>query len=886
MSSQKNVFIRSRTSQWRREISCLPAVAALFCTSHAFAAVPAVVADAQQTIAAGSFNPPQVAVAPNGTVYVSDTNNNRVLQFIPNLPSQVNGSQVSTPGYTLASPQGLAVDAAGDLYIADTPSLGTTSRIIEVMATSNGSLGTTVKQIFRGGFFLTPLAMTVDSANTLFIGDSGLFGAGAIYSIAAGSSTPKNVATGLTGFTPSALARDGSGNLYFVNSAAGSGGVYKVAATGGTAQSVSVGSFSISQPAGLALDGAGDLFVLATVGVGRNSALDVLEIPAGSPSTPYIIPTLNLQNSASMALDPSGNLDLAGGTSSFFGSSGSVIQLNFSNPVDMGSASVFGNGTGIVFNFEFNAPATLACFRAVTVGDQGTSTNNTLADVVATGSGNCKNQTLSSSTTALAPYTCNQTFQATPQYTGMRASAIQVKGPVKSGVTTILDSTPVYETGLGAAQVTYPLDATITATGLIQPQGITASGFDQTVYIADMVGGKVYSTGGLGGSSLHLVSTGNISLESPSAVAINAQGDLFIADFDQAEVIVVPTTTGLAPYVLNTGNLLQHPGSLTVDFLGDLFIGDAGASGFYASSTTPGYVVEVPYKGSAFKLPTPGVTVIFPQSLVVDSLNGDLIVADGGDVNTGVGQTVRIPASGANATVVSITGEPVPTQPTGVAFDAAENLYVLDSATNTITVVPTTGPSHLLNFDGSSLMNPSDLVSSAGTQSFVIANIGNGTDNNLLYLNGNSSTLAFGNQAIHTNSQTQTATVANIGNQNLTLSNPYYSGAKSNQGFTLLGSSTCTAHLVLTALTTCSMNLQFQPTTTGAKGEQLTINSNAYNAGNGTFPVTPQLNLTGTGTSAAGQAQVAASIIRAVSQAHVSQGGKSKNHLGRRNFSK
>jgi hypothetical protein len=80
--------------------------------------------------------------------------------------------------------------------------------------------------------------------------------------------------------------------------------------------------------------------------------------------------------------------------------------------------------------------------------------------------------------------------------------------------------------------------------------------------------------------------------------------------------------------------------------------------------------------------------------------------------------------------------------------------------------------------------------------------------------------------------------------------------------------------------------VQFQPTTTGAKGEQLTINSNAYNAGNGTFPVTPQLNLTGTGTSAAGQAQVAASIIKAVSQAQVSQGGKSKNHLGRRNFSK
>jgi hypothetical protein len=82
------------------------------------------------------------------------------------------------------------------------------------------------------------------------------------------------------------------------------------------------------------------------------------------------------------------------------------------------------------------------------------------------------------------------------------------------------------------------------------------------------------------------------------------------------------------------------------------------------------------------------------------------------------------------------------------------------------------------------------------------------------------------------------------------------------------------------------MNVQFQPSTTGVKGEQLTFNSNAYNDDSGTFPIAPQLNLTGTGTSTAGQAQVALSLNNALSQAHISQGGKSRNHLGRRNFSK
>ena len=122
----------------------------------------------------------------------------------------------------------------------------------------------------------------------------------------------------------------------------------------------------------------------------------------------------------------------------------------------------------------------------------------------------------------------------------MRESAIQAQGPKSS----ILSSTPVYETGLSAAQITYPLDSSTTALGLIEPQGITASGFDQTVYVADLANGAVYSLSGLGGSSPQAVATGGIALQAPSAVAMNGEGDLFIADFNLGEVVVVPTTTG------------------------------------------------------------------------------------------------------------------------------------------------------------------------------------------------------------------------------------------------------------------------------------------------------------------------------------------------------
>ena len=834
----------------------VPAIATLFCTSHALAAVPAVVVDAQETIGSSNFiDPQQVVVAPNGIVYAADTSNNQVLQFIPNLPNQANASQVKVPGYSLSSPQGLAVDAAGDLYIADNS--GHYGRILEVVANANGTLSNVVKVINSGGPLIQPLAMVIDSSNTLFVGDMGAKGNGDIYSIAPGKA-PVALKTGVSSFTPGALARDSASDLYFVDSGSNNGGVYEMPVGGGTAAAVATAPFSVFQPNGVALDTAGDLFILAQVsggGRGANLGQQVLEIPAAPSSAPYVIPSSNLQNLNGMAMDPQGNLDLVGVNTGFLNFFGYVTQLNFSNPVGMGAVRVSGIGNGVLFNFEFNAVNTLGGFRAVTIGDQGPRNS----DVIDGSFGNCPK--IPSNTSATQPYTCSQTFQATPQYTGMRESAIQVQGPKSS----ILSSTPVYETGLSAAQITYPLDSSTTALGLIEPQGITASGFDQTVYVADLANGAVYSLSGLNGSSPQAVSTGGIPLQAPSAVAMNGEGDLFIADFNLGEVVVVPTTTGQLPYVLNTGNLLQHPIALTLDFLGDLYIGDSGPDGDSATSSAPGYVVEVPYKGSAFTLPTPGVQVIFPEALAADSISGNLLIGDGGDASTGIGQIVSVPANGGNASVVVVTGAPAPTDPSGLTFDAAENLYVLDGVANTITVVPPSGASYLLNFDGSALAAPSAMVSSAGSQSFVIANIGGGSSNNLVYLNGNSSTLAFGNQGLKTQSQTMTATVANIGNQTLTLSRPnYYKLITANAAFSILGSSTCSAGDSLSSSTTCSINVQFDPTVAGAQSEKLTISSNAYNSG------TPVSTFNGTGT---GTAQTA-SFSKVVAQVKTSRGGR------------
>jgi len=217
-------------------------------------------------------HPTGVAADASGNVYIADRDNNRVRRVAPDgTITTVAGTGVAGGNgdggmavlAQLDSPASVSVDAAGNLYVADTGN----QRVRKI--TPSG----VIFSVFSPSL-ASPACAVADSSGNVYIADAG---SGIILKVSAtGQST--TVLTGLA--SPRGLALDGAGNLYFTEE---SGPRVQMLGNSGALTNLAAGSWNV--PRGIAVSPAGVVFV-ADTGLQQILRVDISENgpPGGGPS--------------------------------------------------------------------------------------------------------------------------------------------------------------------------------------------------------------------------------------------------------------------------------------------------------------------------------------------------------------------------------------------------------------------------------------------------------------------------------------------------------------------------------------------------------------------------------------------------------------------------
>jgi sugar lactone lactonase YvrE len=226
----------------------------------------------------GLKNPSAVAVDANGSVYIADGGNNRVLE----LPAG-STNQVQLPIYGLDFPSDGRVDATGDLYVTD-------AHHGRVLVFAAGAEAASPVRLSNSLNF--PSGVAIDYDRNLYISDSR--GNQVLYLPRSGNEATTLPFTDLS--SPGDVVLDNSGNVLITNSKKHQ--VLKLQARSNKQTTLLEG---LDEPDDLAVDSAGGIYITET---GSNR---VLKLAAGSTS-PTILPFAGLNHPTGVAVDTAGNV--------------------------------------------------------------------------------------------------------------------------------------------------------------------------------------------------------------------------------------------------------------------------------------------------------------------------------------------------------------------------------------------------------------------------------------------------------------------------------------------------------------------------------------------------------------------------------------------------
>jgi sugar lactone lactonase YvrE len=351
-------------------------------------------------------------------------------------------------------------------------------------------------------------------------------------------------------------------------------------------------------------------------------------------------------------------------------------------------------------------------------------------------------------------------------------------------------------------------------------------------------------------------------LDTPTGVAVDASGNLYIADSHNQRIREVSQGTittiagnGTAGFFGDgsaaTAAMLFLPQAVAVDPSGNVYIADTG--NFRIRKVSGGTITTIAgdgeqiYSGDGGPATSAGLDT--PTGVAVDA-NGNLYIADshnqrvrevsGGTIHTVAGNgTLGYSGDSAAAASAALA------TPRGVSVDASGNLYIADTENNVVRevsggVINTIAGTGIEGYSGdngaavSAIFDTPRAVAPDAVGDVAVAD----SDNDLVRA-VQLPTLAFGSQAVGSMSAAQSLTLSNAGSASMQVQSLALTGS-----FALASGGSCGAvPITVAAGSSCTVQVAFAPAAEGSASGSVVV------SGAGLTPQT--ILLTGTGLQGA-----------------------------------
>ncbi len=515
--------------------------------------------------------PTSVALDSKGNIYVA----NHLSSTVAVYPAGSNGTvapsaTISGSNTGLNAPWGITVDASGNIYVANYDYVasydGGTVTIYPA-----GSNGNVAPSAIIGGSntgLIYPHTIVVDAEGNIYVTNHGsssgradtvtVFPAGSNGNVAP-SATIAGSNTGLS--DPRGIALDANGNIYVANYDASTVTVYPAGSNGNVAPSETIDSPGVT---GLALDARGNIYV--------TSGGDALSVyPPGSngnvaPSATIAGSNTGLNDAWDLAVDATGNTYVANGNAVTVyppGSNGNVAPS-----ATIGSNTVLSNPGGIALDFYANIYISNRN-NTVTVYPAGSNANAAPSSTV----GGAK--TGLNFPTGIALDASGNIYVANDGSENGGADAITVYPAGSNGNVVPSATIDGSKTGLD-----FPAGIALDSSGniYVANDGSEDGGTDTvTVYPAGSNGNVAPSA---------TVSGSNTGLDDPQGIALDTSGNIYVTNdgsssgvADTVTLYPAGSTRNVAPSATvsgsNTG--LDNPQGIALDASGNIYVANGGS---------------------------------------------------------------------------------------------------------------------------------------------------------------------------------------------------------------------------------------------------------------------------------------------------------------------